>query len=244
MMIERLLFTVIQDGIAYLKANPAEIVKIFGEDALLDNVDRMTEPTKISTLFTARPPSVTQSFPRPEAVFPCYSITLASDTTSQQFLGDDGGFISDPDSDDAGGSIDSEVRAYSYVILVWTQHPDWTLYLYHLLMWMMVQGRRTMMANGIMDIKMSGADVQPDQRTMPAGLFVRRLTFSCDREWAVVPPSSKLPYSAFKVGGVHYDTPQSAGDPGADTGGVVGHVTTPYEDKDDDDSEEDDEGFL
>ena len=223
MLLERLLHRVITEQVAYLVANPNNIVRFFGEDACLDSTDVGTEPTAISELFVKRPPTTVHGFLRRDLSFPAYCITLGSDTTYQQVLGDEAGFIDD--GIDAGRSIDSEVRAYTFVILVVAQHPDHCLYLYHILMWILARGKRALLLDGVLDVNMSGAEVVPDANTAPAGLFIRRLTVTLQREWTVIAPEDGPSFGTFRITGAHYDAP-SDGDPGADVGDVVGGVST------------------
>lgn len=230
MLLERLLYRVITDGVTYLVANPNEVVRFFGEDACLDSTDVGTEPTEISALFVKRPPTTVHGFLRRDLAFPAYCITLGSDSTYQQYLGDEAGFMSD--GVDAGRSIDSEVRAYTFVILVVAQHPDHCLYLYHILMWILARGKRELLLDGVLDVSLSGAEVVPDANTAPAGLFIRRLTVTMQREWTVVAPVEGVSFGTFRITGAHYDAPTN-GDPGADVGGVIGNVGTFLGDDDD-----------
>jgi hypothetical protein len=212
-VIERVLFDVITAGIAALKANPGAIAAFFARDSIIS----VEEAAALEDLFLNKEtPTVIHGYARENAKFPVYAITLGSESESQSFLGDEGGFIDDPEDEDHGADEFAAIFAYQFNLMVYAQHPDVVLAYYQLLKEIIVNGFPTFKANGLFDLRFSGADMAPDPSWVPAGLFVRRATLSCSREYTQPWPSSKLG-RAWQVSGIHID---AQGDVGKDVGGV------------------------
>lgn len=220
MMIERLLFHVIEDGIAFLKANPDLISEFFATEGLLD----ISEAEKIRDYFLKEPPAVIHGYARSDQKFPIYAITLAAENETQAFIGDEGGFVDDPEDENYGADQAAAIFGYTYNIYVYAQHPDATLYMYHLLRQMLFEALPVLKGTGdVFDVRFSGADLAPDPAWVPAGLFLRRVTITCSREYHQTILSSKLG-RAWKVQSIHLDAKGAVGE---DVGGVLTHVTTP-----------------
>lgn len=222
-MIERLLFTAIKESLTEALANPALVVEYFVDEALLS----LEEATKIKNDFVAQPPNIIHGYPRSDSAFPLYAITLNSDAPGQAFLGDDGGM------EDNGDDIYARIRQFSFAVMVYSRHPDTTLYYYHLLQTFLVSSLSVLKGQGLFDISFSGADMGPDPSTAPAGLWVRRCSVTCSREYTQTQLGTRIG-RAWQVGGIHVD---SAGAPGRDVGGVNTNVTT-YSEGDESDDEE------
>lgn len=215
-MIERLLYVAIKEGMDAAIATPQLIIDFFRNKALLS----LDEATKVANAFVAKPPSVIHGYARSDSNFPLYAITLGADADGVRFIGDDGGITEDKDD------IYAQIRQYNFNIMVYAQHPDITLYYFHLLQEFIVASIEVLKRDGgLFDIKFGGADMAPDPNYAPAGLFVRRCTLSCSREYTQTLLGSKLG-RAWSVSGIHVD---SSGAPEHDIGGVETNVT-PYVD--------------
>lgn len=218
-MIERIIYDGLTAGVAHYRDTPGAISHAFQTPPLFLPPE---EAAALETLFrNKQTPTVHMGYPRVDAVFPAYFITLGAESESKRFLGDDGGQILDREDPDFGADEYAAVFNYQFNLLVFAQHPDVVLAYYQLLKRMVIDYLPTLKSNGLFDISFSGADMAPDPSWVPAGLFVRRATLSCSREYTQAISSTRVG-RAWKVQSIHID---AAGDPGADVGGVLTHVT-------------------
>lgn len=217
MMLERLLYKAIVDGIAAVTEDPSLLVEFFECEALLEH----DEAVKIKDYFLANPPSVIHGYARLDAKFPLYAITLTSQGQGQSFVGDEGGFISDPSDPEFGSDQWASIFNYTYNIITYAQNPDVVIYYFHLLQRFII-GAENLFKNdaNAYDLSYSGADMAPDSATMPAGLFMRRFQVSMSRQYTQLVEGSKLG-RAWKVQGMHIDREGSVG---SDVGGVRTNV--------------------
>lgn len=217
MMIERLLFNTLKDGVAFLKANPDEIVTLFSEEELLS----VEEAEKVRDYFLAHPPDVIHGYARKDSTFPCWSITLGGEQESQTFLGDEGGFIDDEADPNHGADQFAAIYSYTFNVMVYANNPDVCVYYYHLMKQVIIAAFPVLKTYDLFDLRFGGADVAPDAAWVPAGLFLRRVTVTCSRQYTQTLLSTKLG-RAWRVQSVHLD---KAGDLGKDVGDVQTHVT-------------------
>jgi len=192
-MIERLLFTALYDGIAELTANPTRLEQIFQTYHGLS----ATETASIRKVFEAKPPNVIHSYAREDSKFPLFAIVLNNEQETTKVLSDFGGFV-DPDAVEAmyaetGAAEDLEDRAITttffrhvYDILIYTNHPDVTIYYYELMKYFLMRARDFFREHRLYDLTLSGGDLTPDRQYLPAYLFTRRLAFSCGSELPVI----------------------------------------------------------
>jgi hypothetical protein len=229
MMVERLVFTAVEDGVRFLVQNPDVLVEFLVEEAGL----HPDEATKVKDLYVAtqgragieeRPgPSVVHGYARADTAFPAYAITLGAESENQTFLGDEGAMDDDPESATYGADTFSAIFGYTVNIMVYAQHPDLVLYLYQLLKHALVTAFPLFKQEDLFDLKINGADMAPDPAWVPAGLFLRRLTLNCNRQYRQTQVNTALG-RAWKIRGVHID---ARGAVGEDVGGVQTQVTFP-----------------
>jgi len=219
-VIERLIYDALVGGVAFYRDTPGAVAAVFP-----DYVEA-SEAQALEDLFrNKQTPSVHMGYPRVDATFPAYFITLGGENESQTFLGDEGGQVLDEEDEDFGADEFAAIFAYQFNLMVFAQHPDVVLAYYQLLKRMVIDYFPTFKANGLFDLRFSGADMAPDPSWVPAGLFVRRGTLSCSREYTQPLASTKLG-RAWKVRGIHIDADGAAGE---DVGGVPTHVTVKAE---------------
>jgi hypothetical protein len=229
-MLERLLFIALQDGIAETLAKPALMERFFRETRELS----LEEIAGIRTFFEAQPPNIIHAYPRTDSKFPLFAIVLANETESQQFLGDQGGMVGfgvdllgeatlDGDDPDLGANEIASIEDQTYMVLVATRNPDTTIYYYQLAKFWLKRARAFLKQQGVSNLTFSGGDLAPDERYMPANLFVRQLTIQCKVPEILV--GQKEP-SAFKLDGIYVD---ATGSPPADLGGVKTLITATVE---------------
>lgn len=213
-MLERVVYSVIKTGIEAFQNDPLLIDDLFDCELLLDPA----EAEDVRQFFLAKPPDVIHGYARPDSNFPLYSITLGAFGNPQGFIGDEGAM----ETMGAEKGTDEWASIFSYVInvLVYAEHPDVCLYYWHILRAILINGDDVLKQADMFAINYSGSDMAPDPAWVPAGLFLRRFTVSCQRQYAQALKSTKLG-KAFKVAGLHV-IPDGA--PGEDIGGVKAFV--------------------
>jgi len=197
-MAERRIYEVIEDGLQVFKDDPAALELWALESLELD----ATEAAKLRLYFAggtnadgdtieARPPILVHGYPRVDGPFPCWAMTLGAEAIEQDYLGKDAPFL-DSDGEKyydsrSGEVVDPKARRlqYRYELLVITDHPDITVYYYHLLKLILMANQSTLEEKDVEDMGFSGADVAPDPRYLPPDVFTRVLsiTVSGDEVW-------------------------------------------------------------
>lgn len=215
-MIQRFLYTTLKEGLAAIQAKP-EIL----DDLFLDLWElSASEVAEIKTAFLAKYPGVIHGYARSETEFPVFSVVLGNEGEAAHYLGDDAGMIDDMDHPDFGSDCLSAIWKHSYQILCYTEHPDLTLYYYEIAKAILLTADFNSL--DLFEVHVSGMDLMPDPRYIPEHLFVRQMTFECQREFMRVDKVSKLS-KAFQVAGIHVDKSGSPSDVGA-----VKTLVTPY----------------
>jgi len=213
-MIHRYLHDLLTVGVAEITADPTLIDELFK-----DTYELVTaEADVIKAYFAAHPPSVINGYPRQDSAFPLVSIVLDSEQESQTFMGNSGGMIDDEDNEFYQHDLRSAMWAYTYRLMVFTEHPDVTSYYYEIVKFILLDGLEILVDDGCSNFKFAGADLAPDPNYVPAHLYGRNLVFSCDREFQRVDRESRL-RKAFQVAGIHVDK-------GSASSEVVGDVKT------------------
>jgi hypothetical protein len=198
-MAERRIYEVIQDGLQVFKDNPAALERWALEMLELDAEEAAklrlyfaggTNPDDGETI-EARPPILVHGYPRVDGPFPCWAMTLGAETIEQDYLGKDAPFL-DSDGEkfynaETGEVVDPKARrlTYRYEVLVITDHPDITVYYYHLLKLILMSNQTSLEAADVEDFAFTGADLTPDPRFLPPDVFARVLTItvSGDEVW-------------------------------------------------------------
>lgn len=221
-MIERYIYTALQAGIEIITARPAILDALFKDDYELD----AAEVAAIKQLWEEKPPNVIHSYPRIDSSFPLYAVILSEEREDQTFIGNDAGMVTDPNDPNYGADIDAAVWVHSYWIQCLAEHPDVTRYYYEV-------AKSILLATdweerGIFSIQMSGADLAPDPRYLPENLFMRQITFKCNREFQRLDLESRF-HRGTQIAGIHVDKSGSPSDVGE-----VKTLVTPYTEEDDD----------
>lgn len=205
-MIQRFIFSAIRDGINAITADPVILEQIF-ENYELDE----DEVESIKTLWSSKPPIVRHGFARSDDEFPLFALVLVNEREVDTVLGDDGGIVEDPEDPLYGADIKTSFWEHNYDILVYSEHPDATLYWYEVVKSIMLEAG--FYDVGIYDLMLSGGDIMPDPEYIPGHLFVRRLNLKASREFKRIVHTSRLG-KAFQVSGIHIDRSGSPRDPG------------------------------
>jgi len=216
-MIHRYIHELLTEGVATYQANPELMDDIF--DVLYELDEKEAE--SIKTYFLANGLNVYNGYPRLDSKHPFVAIILASEGEAETFLGDYAGMITE-EGEFYGMDVKGSFWNHVFQLPVVSEHPDITTYLYEMVKVIMIAGLPFLTAQECHTFSFSGADLAPDARYIPNHLFVRQLTFSCQRQLALIDRASKL-NKAWQVSGLHID---SSGSP-RDVGDVE-TLITPY----------------
>jgi len=217
-MAERILLSAVADELA-VYTEPANNGRRF-KQFLLEEVELEEEEAEQARLYfaggtldgmpvVARPPTLTHGYPRQGGPFPQWALTLASENESNFYIGDDGSPVDEDgmpffDADGKPGECKVVRVKYAYNFLVIADHPDLTLYYYHLLKYLLRKRIRYLLSKSLDNVQISGADLAPDARYLPHDVFVRVLTVTLETDETWV-ESVATGLRADKVRGIHVD---------------------------------------
>jgi hypothetical protein len=173
---------------AILSALRTGIEAISHDLDLLDGILRGSitdaEIGKARTYWTDHPPNVVMGFARSDTPFPCYAVTLASDETNQDYVGqgEEADFINGEPAEGIEGNLFKRRLKGAFAIYVYTEHPDVCVWYYRVARRILSVATRYFVTNDLDEPMMQGADLAPDPRYTPENLFVRRLTLTLEYE--------------------------------------------------------------
>lgn len=216
-MIQRLLYRVLSDGMELVNAQPEILEDLFQENYSLSRA----EVDEIKRFFREQTPNVIHGWARSDSEFPLYSIVLVREQETESVLADDAGQVEDETDPDYQADCYTAIWEHVYDIMCFCEHPDAVQYMYELAKSLMFAAEDYFIEEGLFERHLQGGDVAPDPRYVPEHLFLRRMTFSAQREFLRTDKRSKL-YKAFQVRGLHVDR---SGSP-SDVGDVETLITT------------------
>lgn len=215
-MIQRLIYQVLQRGIELANEQPEILEDLFEENYSLTRA----EVDGIKQFFRESTPDVIHGWARSDSTFPLYSIVLIRETETEHFLSDDAGQIENPSDPDYNADCYSTIWQHDYDVIAYAEHPDLVQYMYELAKSSFFAAEEAFISEGLFELHLSGSDVPPAPY-IPEHLFLRRLTFSAQREFMRTDKRSKL-YKSFRLDGMHVDRSGSPSDPGP----VQSNITT------------------
>jgi hypothetical protein len=217
-MLERLIYTVLQDSIATYVRDRDLIERLFIQRGL-----DAAEAQKIRDLFQRLPPDVIHNYPREDSRFPLFAIVLGDEAETTKFLDDSGGLLTEEEAVAlneaglAGSIVRTSIYTPEFHIYTVTDAPDTTIYYYHILKNILSIRRGFFKAHGVLDTRFGGTDLVPELRYLPAYLFFRRLTMTCQIEEASIEERSERVRA---VQGIHVNDGSTIDE----LGGVVARV--------------------
>lgn len=215
-MIERHLKTVIDNAFAQIQKVPELLDDLFVEQLDLEQ----NEVDVVKKLFFQAAPTVIHGYPRSDHEFPLVSITLGNESAQSDFLGNEATTEDDPNEPDFMEDASSNFWDHSYKIYCYTQHPDYTRYLYEVVKQALVLNIPDFFKEkNLWNVSIVGSELAPDARYAPEILFLRLITFRCNDEFKVVKKGSRTG-KAFRVSGISVDKSGSS----SDVGGVKTNV--------------------
>lgn len=201
MFIERLIFDILKENIDALKLKP----QVF-EDFIFRGVQNRDEAQRAREYFEKHPPTVIQGYPRTDSYFPCYAITLGTESVAQDYIGEDAfntDILGDAFIDDDGYAKDCHIRrwAHNFDVFTYVDHPDVCLYYYNLAKKILISNKNRFISQDLDNISYNGADMAPDPRYSPEFLFVRRLSLSLQSDWDYTDDENPL-FEGYSVEGI------------------------------------------
>lgn len=174
---ERTIMTMLQLGVDAIKADTSVLDSILA--ALPDDVR-----SKAKDEWSDHHPEVRLGYARADWTLPIFAVTLTSDSTTQDYIGvGEEAFLGD--DDEKLGEVLRKRNTGSFTIFVYTNHPDTCEWWYRVLRRICNVGVRYLIANGLEEPVIGGADLAPDPRYTPENLYMRRVTLSVEylEEW-------------------------------------------------------------
>jgi len=177
---ERLLRKILIDEVDRLAANEDELRRFFTH--FFDPTISSAERESYVQNFKDNPPRTTIGYPRSIGDWPIYAITLTSDEESDsesalaRYVGETLPGENAPGGEDAyyeGGFFDQ-----SNAVLIASQHPDQTLYLYHFAKLALFGAREAIHNAGMLEPHFGGAELSPQELYLPDNVFARVLNIS------------------------------------------------------------------
>lgn len=182
-LVDAYLKDLIQRKMTFIKNNPQLIPKIFGTLGTRTTLKSFTE------FVTKRKVGVLIGFPRDPQNLPCYVIMVAGEQEAPLGLGDNiddyedndfNEYESDPDLNQF--VLDSVDMKSTYRIECWSDNGDLTAYMYILLKWCLLSGRREMLGKGLKLPQLSGSDLEPVPDYIPVFVYRRSLMITFQYE--------------------------------------------------------------
>jgi hypothetical protein len=172
--IERLLKALLESEIARFKENPEDLRLFFKHyfDALVGEDER----EEFVTNFIAQSPTVALGYQRASAEFPVIAIILESENEADSVLGDYAGETDEDDDDESRGEwmeYEGGFWESTFGLYVYAQHPDVCLYLYNFVKMILISGRSLLLSQGVMDVSLTGGELNPDEAKLPENMFIR-----------------------------------------------------------------------
>lgn len=210
-MIHRLIHQVVSTGMATFLADERLMDDLFGEMFALPEDEKL----EIRTYLRTHKFRVVNGYPRLDANPPLVAVILSQEGETEQFLGYFAGMVDEDTAPELRGmDIEGSAWKHSFMLPVVADHPDVTTYYYEALKNVLIAGIPALISHGCWGFSLSGADLAPDPRYIPEGLFVRQFTLSLTAPFLYADRASMLT-KAFRVGGLFVDRSGSPSDPGA-----------------------------
>lgn len=188
---ERYFVGVLRNAIDWWIANPQAWRGIIGnvsEAELQDFLD----------YFSRRRPRVRLGYARAQDPMPQINIVLESEQLRDQFVGDLLAVANFVESPLDGGVINGDIRRQILSIHAHSDHPEITLYLYHMVHASLLSSARFFAQKGIMNLSFeSGTELQPQELYLPENIYSRALKYSFDGVSRGIVPLPEPPPDVF-----------------------------------------------
>jgi hypothetical protein len=164
--------------------NTADELVIAGDASALENVDALPYqivPPAVHGLLEflkTEKFSVLSSFAQVPTQMPAITIRLERDAQADTYLGEN---LEHYGVDGTEFDIRSQALTGSYLLSIWSQNREATLWMYALLMTMALESMATFATWGLYDITLSGSDLDPALQYLAERTYTRHLLFTATR---------------------------------------------------------------
>jgi hypothetical protein len=174
-MPERILLMLLRDEVTRLSSpdGTSDLRRFFSHffDPMIGERERNTYVDN----FQRQPPTVTMGYPRTGSRFPCLTVILESDDEDQEALDYYLGETQPGDPADDAHEYAGALFRKTLGIHIFAEHPDVCLYLYHFAKAVIAGAHLVLAGYGLIDPKLSGSELSPQENYLPENMFVRRL---------------------------------------------------------------------
>jgi len=200
--VERFLLRLLRSEVDRLAKDEALLRYYF--DSVFDETIPQEEVDEYVANFIRQQPAITLGYPRTSVTFPVIAIILAEESESQNTVGD---FLGETLGDDTGSDYSDYVGAImdaQHSVMVYAEHPDVCLYLYHFVKMIMFAGKEWLLSQGVVEVSLSGSELAPNEQYLPANIFVRTLNVRTVAPF-VAPVPALTDVRKAKVVGIYMD---------------------------------------
>jgi hypothetical protein len=220
--IERIIFRVLSEGLQWYVEDPARFEDFIYQGLITEDSDAAElaaaadEASRARAQFEERAPEIIHGYARVDGVFPCWAIVLGGESTDTDYLGEDAfdTYLDNPEDDELerqwrldadGNRADPHSRRWGHNFEVYTyvDHPDTCLYYYYLAKQVLAEGRSNFQARDLDEITYTGADLAPDPRYLPSGMFVRKLAMKMSSDQVYFERNRPGVGAGKTIGGAH-----------------------------------------
>lgn len=192
---DRLIKRLLQNTIDFLAADRSEIERFFSH--FFDDSITAEERNQFVDRFLSHTPKAQLGYARPSTEFPYWGITLNDESEEDSFLGDFEGVDLEEKVEYHGALFNSVYNVYIY-----TNHPDVTSYQFQLAKSIVIGGKKWLLSQGLQEIQLSGAELNPEFDLFPDAVYIRVLRIRCKANTSV--PRILLAQNA-RLGSLHAD---------------------------------------
>lgn len=160
------------------------IIAVNNDPTLLDTIFATIgdeELAQIKAYWARNPPEARIGYPREDARMPMYAVTIASDDGMTDYIGigEETEILDDASTD---RNLFGRRLRMTTTIYVYADHPDVCAWLYRILRRILGVATKWLITRELTEPTLSGAELAPDPRYVPSGIYVRRLNLSFEYE--------------------------------------------------------------
>lgn len=131
-------------------------------------------------------PTIVHGYPREVTQFPCWAITLTTESEDREYIGHDGVGLAGAEElvaqveKETGQVVDARVRRMklSYDVITYAENPDVCLAYHNVARKLIFGGDRTLEAACFEDVTFTSMDLMPLPQYLPTNLFTRKITIT------------------------------------------------------------------
>ena len=170
---ERYFVAVIRNAVKWFSENPEAWKRIIG------NVSA-EELARFQQYFENRKPAVRLGYARTNDAMPMINVILENETSAVDLVGDLGGVGEMNEFTlPTGGVINSNLRRQTVSIHVHADHPEVTLYLYHMVQSSILSSAKFFAEKNLANLSfVSGTEVLPQEVYLPEQIYSRVLSYT------------------------------------------------------------------